>query len=73
VQKVFVVGNKIRNREDEEFIIQNLEDGESLGFIYYNQDVIDSDRSSQSPYDTSYETKEQVRAIKEKLMSLQNL
>lgn len=73
VNKVFVVGNKIRNKEDEEFIIQNLEDGEALGFIYYNQDVINSDRSNQSPYDISKETKEQVKVIKDKLSSLQNL
>ena len=72
VNKVFVVGNKIRNKEDEEFIIQNLEDGESLGFIYYNQDVIDSDRANQSPYDSSETTKEQIKAIKDKLMSLKD-
>lgn len=73
VEKVFVVGNKIRNKEDEEFIISNLEDGESLGFIYYNQDVINSDRANQSPYDTSKITKEQVKTIQQKLISLQNL
>lgn len=73
VKKVFVVGNKIRNKEDEEFIISNLEDGESLGFIYYNQDVINSDRSNQSPYDTSEETRDQVKAIQQQLMKLQNL
>lgn len=73
VEKVFVVGNKVRNKEDEEFIISNLEDGESLGFIYYNQDVINSDRSNQSPYDTSNETKNQVKFIKDRLMSLQSL
>ena len=73
VKKVFVVGNKIRNKEDEEFIISNLEDGEALGFIYYNQDVINSDRANQSPYDTSEITKEQVKAIQGKLLQLQNL
>ncbi len=70
VNKIFVVGNKIRNKEDEEFIINNLEDGESLGFIYYNQDVINSDRSNLSPYDNSYETKNQVKVIKDKLIGL---
>ena len=40
IKQVFVVGNKIRNKEDEEFIMSNIEDGEALGFIYYNQDVI---------------------------------
>ncbi|MBO3444460.1 MULTISPECIES: ATP-binding protein [Clostridia] len=71
VKRVFVVGNKIRNKEDEEFIMSNLEDGESLGFIYYNQDVINSDRSNQSPYDVSEETRKQVKVIKDKLMELQ--
>ncbi|CEI74002.1 MULTISPECIES: AAA family ATPase [Romboutsia] len=73
VKKVFVVGNKIRNKEDEEFIISNLEDGEPLGFIYYNQDVIDADRSNKSPYDTSEETKNQIKAIKNHLVKLQNI
>lgn len=58
VNKIFIVGNKIRNKEDEE----------SLGFIYYNQDVINSDRSNLSPYDNSYETKNQVKVIKDKLI-----
>lgn len=62
------MGNKIRNKEDEELTINNLEDGESLGFIYYNQDVISSDRSNLSPYDNSHETKNQVKVIKDKLI-----
>jgi len=57
-------------KEDEEFIMSNIEDGEALGFIYYNQDVINSDRSNKSPYDTSQETREQIEAIKNKLMGL---
>lgn len=73
VKKVFVVGNKIRNKEDEEFIISNLDDGEALGFIYYNQDVINSDRANQSPYDTSELTKEQIKMIQQKLIELQSL
>ena len=73
IKKVFVVGNKIRNREDENFINNNLEDGDVLGFIYYNQDVIDSDRCNKSPYDISEHTREQVKEIKDRLMLLQSL
>ncbi len=72
VNKIFVVGNKIRNQEDELFIKDNLEDGESLGFIYYNQDVIDSDRSNISPYDNSYDTRNQVREIKDRLIGIKS-
>lgn len=69
VKKVFVVGNKVRNKEDENFIKDNLQDGELLGFISYNQDVIDSDRSNKSPYDVSLDTKNQINVIKNRLMT----
>ena len=64
-----MVGNKVRNKSDEDFIASNLQDGELLGFIYYNQDVIDSDRASQSPYDVSEDTKIQINEIKSRLMT----
>lgn len=70
VRKVFVVGNKIRNNEDEEFIKANLEDGDLLGFINYNQEVINSDRNNKSPYDESEYTRKQINLIKNKLLSL---
>ncbi|MFR9068835.1 carbon monoxide dehydrogenase accessory protein CooC [Paeniclostridium hominis] len=69
VKQVFVVGNKVRNKSDEEFITSNLQDGELLGFVYYNQDVIDSDRASKSPYDVSIDTKIQIDEIKNRLMT----
>ncbi|MGL5713634.1 MAG: AAA family ATPase, partial [Paraclostridium sp.] len=50
VMKVFVVGNKVRNEADEQFINENIQDGELLGFVRYNTDVIESDRQSKSPY-----------------------
>jgi CO dehydrogenase maturation factor len=69
VKKVFVVGNKIRNKSDEDFVTSNLQDGELLGFIYYNQEVIDSDRASKSPYDVSLDTKDHIVKIKNRLMT----
>ena len=65
VKKVYVVGNKMRDEADIDFIKSNLEDGEALGFIHYNQQVIDSDRANQSPYDISEETKLEIKAIKD--------
>lgn len=70
VKKVFVVGNKIRNKEDETFINDNLENGDLLGFVYYSQDIVDSDRSNQSPYDINSNAKNQIRAIKDRLIQL---
>ena len=72
VKKVYVVGNKMRDDQDIEFIKSNLEDGEALGFIHYNQQVIDSDRANQSPYDISEATRTEIKAIKERLVEIKN-
>ena len=71
VQRVFVVGNKMRDDEDIEFIKSKREDGEALGFVHYNQSVIDSDRANQSPYDVSEETRNEIRAIKNRLLEIE--
>ena len=70
VKKVYVVGNKMRDEDDIEFIKSNLEDGESLGFIHYNQQVIDSDRANQSPYDISETTRNEIKIIKDRLVEI---
>ena len=67
VNKVYVVGNKVRNKEDEDFILSHVGDEACLGFIHYNQNVIDSDRANLSPYDKSEETKIDIEKIYQKL------
>lgn len=67
VGKVWVVANKIRNQKDEHFIMDNIKKEEFLGFIYYNEDVINSDRSNLSPYDNSEKTREEIKYIKQKI------
>ena len=66
IKKVSVVANKVRNKEDEEFIKDRIKD-DLLGFIHYNQEIIDADRQGQSPYDLSEEAIEEVRIIKQKI------
>lgn len=67
VEKVLVVGNKVRNREDEEYILSSVDEGCCLGFIHYNQEVINSDRAGISPYDRGDKAIEEVKKIKSKL------
>ncbi len=67
IEKVFVVGNKIRNEEDEKYILDNVGENACLGFIHYREAVGTSDRVNQSPYDSSKETVEEVKKIKQKL------
>lgn len=67
INKVFVVGNKVKNADDEKYILENIDEGACLGFIHYKDTVGSSDRVNQSPYDSNKETVEEVRNIKQKL------
>lgn len=67
IKKVRVVANKVRDKEDEDFIRARIPAEDLLGFIHYNTDVIDADRKGKSPYDFSETAIQEVRAIKERL------
>ncbi|MCC5909295.1 MAG: AAA family ATPase [Clostridiaceae bacterium] len=67
VDKVYVVGNKIRDKKDETFILKHVEEDKCLGFIHYSSQVVDSDRSNLSPFDGNDQTKEEVLHISKNL------
>lgn len=56
--------------EPGERSIQTYRKVKQLGFVYYSQDVVDSDRSNRSPYDINSNAKNQIRAIKDRLIQL---
>jgi CO dehydrogenase maturation factor len=41
IERVFLVGNKVRGDEDVDFIRKNISDFEILGFIWYNNFLVD--------------------------------
>ena len=67
VHRVRVVANKVRDAQDEAFLRQRIPEDALLGFIHYSGEVIDADRRGMSPYDTSPETVEEIRAIKARI------
>ena len=67
IHRVSVVGNKIRDDADRQFIESRIPAEDILGFISYNAGVIDADRNGLSPYDVSPETVEEIRAIKNRM------
>lgn len=67
VKQVRVVANKVRSKEDEAFIISHIPEDDLLGFIHYNEEVIDADRNGKSPYDFSETATNEIRTIKEKI------
>lgn len=67
INKVFLVGNKVSGREDEDFIRDNLKDFPFLGFLYLNEKIIEADKKGISPYDLDERVKSEVAAILDKL------
>lgn len=67
IKNIFIVGNKISSKQDEEFIKSSLDEMEVIGFISYNSDVINSDLEGVSPFDRSRKVVEEVKKIKQRL------
>lgn len=64
VKQVRVVANKVRDEKDEEFIRSRIPAEDLLGFVHYNTEVIDADRSGSSPFDFSKTAVEEINNIK---------
>jgi len=57
---VGVVGNKIRSPKDEEFLTTHLQDLDFLGFLPYDDALIEADLEGVSPYDVDSAAKAKV-------------
>jgi len=51
LKKVAIVGNKIRSAADEEFLKKNLPDFPILGFIPFDEKIIEADLTGRPPYE----------------------
>jgi CO dehydrogenase maturation factor len=67
LEKIAVVGNKIRSPKDEAFIREHLADFDILGFLPYGDELIEADLNGQSPYDVESEAKTRIQAMIAKL------
>jgi CO dehydrogenase maturation factor len=67
LKNIAIVGNKIRGPKDEEFLRTNLNGFEFLGFMPYDEELIEADLTGSSPYETAAAAKAVVAGIIEKL------
>lgn len=67
VERCYVVGNKIKSPEDEEFVRSNLPGFELLGFLSFNPKVGEADLKGFSVYDTAPETVAEAVQIVDRL------
>ena len=72
LQNMAVVGNKVRSQSDREFLISGLPDFEFLGFIPYDQAIVDADLANLSPLDSSQKVIDAVKDIYQVLISSAN-
>ena len=69
LESLAVVGNKVRNESDREFLISNLPGFDFLGFIPYDQAVIEADHTNLSPLESSEQIRDAVSEIYNKLLA----
>ncbi len=60
LKNIVVVGNKIRSKKDEEFLKKNLNDFEFLGFLPYDDELIEADLNGISPFEVESLAKNSV-------------
>ena len=63
VTRIVVVGNKIRNHADKEYIINSLQGIEIFGFIPYDTAIIDAEISNIVPSEASHAVNREVHNI----------
>jgi CO dehydrogenase maturation factor len=64
---IAVVGNKIRSEKDESFLKKHLSDFEFIGFLPYEDALIEADLEGISPFDVNSASKEQVKELVSRL------
>lgn len=69
LERVSIVGNKVRSDADREFITSALPDTDILGFITFNPAVHEADLAGRSLFDAAPETVADVQSIFRKLIA----
>ncbi|TYP56645.1 AAA family ATPase [Thermosediminibacter litoriperuensis] len=67
INQVLVVGNKVKDREDEKFIKSNVEVEKLLGIINYDPRIAEAERDGLSPLFAGEKIRQAVAAIKNKI------
>lgn len=68
IKRLFVVGNKIKEREDEEFITSALSDFDLLGFIPEDEIILKAERSNRPAYQESAILRERIEEIRQGIL-----
>ncbi len=67
LKNISLVGNKIRSKEDEAFLSEHLKEFSFLGFMPYDDALIEADLKGVSPYETGVRAVDLVREMMTRL------
>jgi CO dehydrogenase maturation factor len=67
IHKVYVVGNKIRNEQDQAFIREHLPGDEVLGFLPFSEKAIEADMKGIAIFDAAEKLVAEAKRIKDRL------
>ncbi|MBT3362983.1 MAG: AAA family ATPase [Chloroflexi bacterium] len=70
IKKCYIVGNKITSDKDKQFIRDNSDNFEVLGFISLDDKVREADLQGISAFDTAPKVLDDIKAIKDKLQEI---
>ncbi|MEH0021288.1 MAG: AAA family ATPase [Desulfobacter sp.] len=72
IQNIVILGNRVRSEEDRDLIRESMSDYEILGFLPELDEIVQSDRDGNRPFDDISTIPEELRRIAEKLIALDN-
>ena len=71
VTRIVLVGNKVRGPQDKEYLLKSLPDFQFLGFLPFDEKVIESDLKGTAPYNLSPESMAAAKEIGDNLSTMQ--
>ncbi|RLB12534.1 MAG: carbon monoxide dehydrogenase, partial [Deltaproteobacteria bacterium] len=72
IKNISLVGNKVRSKEDEDFLKKNIGQGDFLCFIPFKEAIIEADLEGAAVFEKDQDTLQIVKkAIKEKMHEIQ--
>ncbi len=68
INRLSIVGNKIRNEEEKRFLENELAGFSFLGFLPYRDEIVEADLENKPPFETDEETLKIVKGMVERLL-----
>jgi len=68
LEKIGVIGNKVRSQRDETFLMEQMAGFDFLGFVPYGEKIVESDIANIPPFELDQTLLERIMAVVDKLV-----